>query len=182
MFGSPQRTLLLKSFLSQSCVCDSGGLFWTMDCDRLLKACLDNRCASGLCACSSVVFLEHIVVLYFFNAWTRASLKKTDILCHTRTAWQQVGRNLCLFCATMLSSPVSCQNRKGQGRKWRSRKVLPWCMLAGGPALVDGDPPSQEKQTCSGCNPQWDTSRRYFYHFHKAQQGDAFPSCWHRFG
>lgn len=52
-----------------------------------------------------------------------------------------------------------------------TRKVL---LLAGGPALPDRDPPSQEKQTHSGRHPQRDPSWCYFYHFHKAQSEGCF--------
>lgn len=39
-------------------------------------------------------------------------------------------RQSLLVCATMLSSPVSCQNRKRQGRKWRFGKCcLDVCWL-----------------------------------------------------
>lgn len=42
------------------------------------------------------MFSEHSL-WYISYARTRASIKKIDIFCHTRTAWQQVEGNLCLF-------------------------------------------------------------------------------------
>ena len=57
-----------------------------------------------------------------------------------------------------------------------ARKVLPWCVLAGGPDLPNSDPSDQEKQTRPGRNPQRDTSCCYFYHFHKAKLGMLFPA------
>lgn len=82
-----------------------------------------------------------------------------------------------LVCENMLSSPVSCQNRKSQGRKWTLGKCcLDVCRLEVRPWLTV-TLPVRKNSPVKGVTPQQDTSPCYFYHFCKAQRGDAFPSC-----
>lgn len=84
-----------------------------------MRVCVSTCMAVRHSGLVSMFVLDSCVI--FLYVWTRGLLKKTHVHCHTRTARQQVGGNH-LVCAAMLSSPVSCQNRKGQGRKWRLGK------------------------------------------------------------
>lgn len=60
-------------------------------------------------------------MLFFVCLDTRPSKENRRPLAHKDG--QAAGRRQSLLvCATMLSSPVSCQNRKRQGRKWRLGK------------------------------------------------------------
>lgn len=94
MFGSPQRPPPLKPFLFQSCVCDLCGLFQIVsDFGQLVWTTGVHR----VCLHAPLLWFRNTSLCYIFYVWTRASVKNADILCHTRTAWQRVGGNLCLF-------------------------------------------------------------------------------------
>lgn len=82
-------------------------------------------------------------------------------------------RQSLLVCATMLSSPVSCQNRKREGRKWRLGKCrLDVCWLEVQLCLTVTLPARKNRPvlgvTHSG------VLQCYFYHFRKA--GMLFPA------
>lgn len=107
--------------------------------------------------------------LFGFEALQR---KQTSIGARRRPGHGSEAGSACLR-NRVLSSPVSCQNRKGQGRKWRL------CVLAAGPALPDSDPAGQEQQTLSGRNPRrgsWCYFYHFFFFFYKAQHGMLFPA------
>lgn len=68
-------------------------LAWGQVCRRsVCQVCPHASQWPGVHVC--VVFAN---VLFFLYVWARGPLKKTEVHRHTRTAWQQVGGNLCLF-------------------------------------------------------------------------------------
>lgn len=135
MFASPWR-LQLSSLLLQPCVRDFGGLFYCVPLCDAVPACgwqpceemLDTQkplpgfgevfvcaatCASGVIstfyACARLFLAFFLSFFYLF--WTQNPVKKH--LSTTRERRIAAGRRQSLLvCATMLSSPVSCQNRK----------------------------------------------------------------------
>lgn len=87
-------------------------------------------CVSGVCACTSVrhsglmsmfVLGSECCFFFFVCSGTRPSKENRRPPAHEDSV--AAGRRQpLLVCATMLSSPVSCQNRKRQRQKWRLGK------------------------------------------------------------
>lgn len=77
----------------------------------------------------SMFVLESECVVFLVCLDTRPSKENRRPLPHEDSTAAGRRQSL-LVCATMLSSPVSCQNRKGQGREWRLGKCcLDVCWL-----------------------------------------------------
>lgn len=122
--------------------------------ETVLHTC-QSRC--GLVSVFVLDRTDSLCVIFRLFGFEALQRKQTSIGARRRPGHGSEAGSACLR-NRVLSSPVSCQNRKGQGRKWRL------CVLAAGPALPDSDPAGQEQQTLSGRNPRRG-SWCYFYHF-----------------
>lgn len=75
--------------------------------EEAIQAWHGDRCVGDVCVRCVRMHVRHsgLVSVFaldgervvFFYVWARGPLKKTEVHRHTRTAWQQVGGNLCLF-------------------------------------------------------------------------------------